>query len=138
MLRKGLEAAGVEFRDGVERVADFHVLRHTFITNLVRAGAPVAMEWEGGTERLRPTRAQVRDEGQPGQKQRPGPEPAPSNGAHCWNPRLGPGPVSVSDVSLSSLWSWHPTGWTRCGASTDVTRVRKLATLMWVRRQRLT
>jgi integrase/recombinase XerD len=38
MLRADLEAAGVPYRDEHNRVADFHSLRHTFITRLVRAG----------------------------------------------------------------------------------------------------
>ena len=41
MLRADLEAAGVDYRDSAGRVADFHALRHTFITNLVRAGVHV-------------------------------------------------------------------------------------------------
>ncbi len=43
MLRVDLEAAGIAYRtgagrDGAGQVADFHALRHTFITNLVRGG----------------------------------------------------------------------------------------------------
>lgn len=38
MLRDDLKAAGIEYRDDSNRVADFHSLRHTFITNLARAG----------------------------------------------------------------------------------------------------
>ena len=38
MIRHDLAVAGVEYRDSLGRVADFHALRHTFITNLVRAG----------------------------------------------------------------------------------------------------
>ncbi len=43
MLRVDLEAAGIAYRTGAGRdsigqVADFHALRHTFITNLVRGG----------------------------------------------------------------------------------------------------
>ena len=38
MLRADLEAAGVPYRDSQGRYADSHNLRHTFITNLARAG----------------------------------------------------------------------------------------------------
>ncbi len=38
MLRKDLEVAGIPYRDESGRVADFHALRHTYITNLARAG----------------------------------------------------------------------------------------------------
>jgi len=38
MLRKDLEAAGIPYEDGAGRVADFHALRHTFISNLTRGG----------------------------------------------------------------------------------------------------
>ena len=38
VLRADLEAAGIAYRDGAGRVADFHALRHTFITNLVASG----------------------------------------------------------------------------------------------------
>lgn len=38
MFRGDLEAAGIDFRDDAGRVADFHSLRHTFITNLASAG----------------------------------------------------------------------------------------------------
>jgi len=38
MLRKDLEVAGITYRDGAGRVADFHSLRHTFISNLTRSG----------------------------------------------------------------------------------------------------
>jgi len=37
-LRKDLEAAGIPYRDEAGRVADFHSLRHTFISNLSRSG----------------------------------------------------------------------------------------------------
>ncbi len=39
MLRKDLEAAGIPYKDESGRVADFHSLRHTFISNLTRGGA---------------------------------------------------------------------------------------------------
>ncbi len=39
MLRKDLEAAGITYEDDTGRVADFHSLRHTFISNLTRSGA---------------------------------------------------------------------------------------------------
>jgi len=39
MLRKDLDAAGIAYKDGAGRVADFHSLRHTFISNLTRSGA---------------------------------------------------------------------------------------------------
>jgi len=35
MFRKDLEDAGIPYRDCKGRVADFHSLRHTFISNLV-------------------------------------------------------------------------------------------------------
>ena len=38
MLRPDLEAAGMPYRDESGRVADFHALRHTFITNLANSG----------------------------------------------------------------------------------------------------
>jgi len=37
-LKRDLEAAGIEYRDGSGRVADFHSLRHSFVTRLVKAG----------------------------------------------------------------------------------------------------
>ena len=39
MLRRDLEAAGIAYRDKAGLVADFHSLRHTFVTNLARGGA---------------------------------------------------------------------------------------------------
>jgi len=41
MLQVDLEAAGIAYRDGAGRVVDFHALRHTFISNVVRSGAGV-------------------------------------------------------------------------------------------------
>jgi len=38
MLRKDLEATGIPYRDGAGRVADFHSLRHTFISSLSKSG----------------------------------------------------------------------------------------------------
>ena len=38
MFRRDVEAAEIPYRDGADRVADFHSLRHTYITNLARAG----------------------------------------------------------------------------------------------------
>ncbi len=38
MLRKDLKRAGIQYRDKQGRVADFHALRNTFITNLARSG----------------------------------------------------------------------------------------------------
>ena len=38
MLRKDLEAAEIAYQDGAGRVADFHSLRHTFISNLSKSG----------------------------------------------------------------------------------------------------
>jgi integrase len=38
MLRVDLDAAGIAYRDDAGRVADFHSLRHTFITNLTQGG----------------------------------------------------------------------------------------------------
>ena len=42
MLRKDLEAAGIPHRDASDRVADFHALRHTFITRVARPGVAPA------------------------------------------------------------------------------------------------
>jgi site-specific recombinase XerC len=41
MIRTDLEAAGIAYRDGSDRVADFHSLRHSFITALAMCKAPV-------------------------------------------------------------------------------------------------
>jgi site-specific recombinase XerC len=38
MIRADLEVAGVPYKDANDRYADFHALRHTFISNLARAG----------------------------------------------------------------------------------------------------
>jgi len=38
MLREDLEKAGVEYLDEQSRYADFHSLRHTFISNLAMSG----------------------------------------------------------------------------------------------------
>src|SRR5262249_50698710 len=38
MFQADLAAAGIAYRDGSGRVADFHALRHTFITNLANGG----------------------------------------------------------------------------------------------------
>lgn len=38
MMRIDLTAANIEYEDGNGRFADFHALRHTFISNLARAG----------------------------------------------------------------------------------------------------
>ncbi len=38
MFQADLEAAGIPYRDDAGLVADFHALRHTFITNLARSG----------------------------------------------------------------------------------------------------
>lgn len=37
-FRADLEAAGIAYRNGAGRVADFHALRHTFISNLASGG----------------------------------------------------------------------------------------------------
>ncbi|HZN67764.1 MAG TPA: tyrosine-type recombinase/integrase [Tepidisphaeraceae bacterium] len=42
LIRRDLLAAGVPYRDERGRVADFHSLRTTFISNLARAGVPLA------------------------------------------------------------------------------------------------
>ncbi|MHC4280429.1 MAG: tyrosine-type recombinase/integrase [Planctomycetota bacterium] len=39
MLRKDLEKAEIKYRDDAGRVIDFHALRHTYITNVVKSGA---------------------------------------------------------------------------------------------------
>jgi integrase len=41
MIQADLEAAGIAYRDGSDRVADFHALRHSFITSLAMSKAPV-------------------------------------------------------------------------------------------------
>ena len=41
MLRRDLEAAGVDYEDEAGRFADFHSLRHTFISNVGKSGATV-------------------------------------------------------------------------------------------------
>jgi integrase len=38
MLRKDLKVAGISYQDTSNRFADFHALRHTFITNLSNSG----------------------------------------------------------------------------------------------------
>ena len=38
MVKADLETAGVKYKDKSDRYADFHSLRHTFISNLARAG----------------------------------------------------------------------------------------------------
>jgi Phage integrase family len=38
LFRKDLAAAGIPYIDAQDRQADFHALRHTFATNLNRAG----------------------------------------------------------------------------------------------------
>ena len=39
LLRADLEAAGILYKDASGRFADFHALRHTFVSNLARGGA---------------------------------------------------------------------------------------------------
>jgi integrase len=39
MLKIDLEAAGIAYQDEAGRFADFHALRHTYITNVVKSGA---------------------------------------------------------------------------------------------------
>ena len=41
MMKADLEAAGLAYRDADGRVADFHALRHSFVTALARSSAPV-------------------------------------------------------------------------------------------------
>ena len=41
MLRQDLEAAGIAYEDEVGRFADFHSLRHSFISNVGKSGATV-------------------------------------------------------------------------------------------------
>ncbi len=38
VIRADLQNAGIPYRDDAGRVADFHALRHTFVTNLARGG----------------------------------------------------------------------------------------------------
>lgn len=42
MIRHDLKRAGITYKDGLGRAADFHALRHTFGTLLCRAGIPLA------------------------------------------------------------------------------------------------
>ena len=46
MFRADLAAAGIEYRDRGGRVADFHALRHTYISRLARSKAPVKVVQE--------------------------------------------------------------------------------------------
>ena len=39
ILRRDLEATGIPYEDSSGRVADFHALRHAFISNVVSSGA---------------------------------------------------------------------------------------------------
>ncbi|MBW8015448.1 MAG: site-specific integrase [Planctomycetes bacterium] len=39
MLKRDLKAAGIDCKDEAGRVVDFHALRHTYITNLIKGGA---------------------------------------------------------------------------------------------------
>jgi integrase len=41
LIRHDLEAAGLRYRDASDRVADFHALRHSYITALAMSRAPV-------------------------------------------------------------------------------------------------
>ena len=41
MIRADLEAAGISYRDASGRVADFHALRHSYVTALAKSNAPV-------------------------------------------------------------------------------------------------
>ncbi len=41
LIRRDLEAAGLPYRDASNRVADFHALRHSYITALAMSRAPV-------------------------------------------------------------------------------------------------
>ena len=43
MMRRDLEAAGVPYRDETGAVADFHSLRHTYVTRLVHSGLDVKL-----------------------------------------------------------------------------------------------
>ena len=46
MMRADLAGAGIEYRDSAGRVADFHALRHTYISRLVRSGANIKVAQE--------------------------------------------------------------------------------------------
>ncbi len=46
MLRRDLAEAGVDYQDAGGRFLDFHALRHTFGTNLAKAGVPPKMAQE--------------------------------------------------------------------------------------------
>jgi hypothetical protein len=41
MIRRDLKAAGVLYKDAAGRVADFHALRHSYVSALARSTAPV-------------------------------------------------------------------------------------------------
>lgn len=41
MMQRDLKAAGVAYKDASDRFADFHALRHTYISALAMSGAPV-------------------------------------------------------------------------------------------------
>ena len=43
MIKADLKAAGIPYRDDAGRVADFHSLRHSFVSSLARSDAPVKM-----------------------------------------------------------------------------------------------
>ena len=45
-MREDLAEAGIEYRDAAGRVVDFHALRHTYISRLVRSGANVKVAQE--------------------------------------------------------------------------------------------
>ncbi len=42
-MKRAPKAAGIAYRDASGRVADFHALRHTFITRLARSGVAPAV-----------------------------------------------------------------------------------------------
>ena len=41
MFKVDLKFAGVQYQDASKRHADFHALRHSFVTNLLRADVPL-------------------------------------------------------------------------------------------------
>ena len=87
LIRADLDAAGLPYRDASDRVADFHALRHSYITALAMSRAPVKViqslarhSTPGPDPRdVRPRRP-VRSDGRPGRpaRTRPPNHPRPS------------------------------------------------------------